>query len=47
LQLCSLSPSRHELLLRSASIGQAAVLDHQVFPLPQIIFILNLSLKTL
>jgi hypothetical protein len=45
LQLCSLS--RREPFLKSASLGQGAVLDRRVFSLSQIIFILYLSLKTL
>jgi hypothetical protein len=43
--VCSLSPSQREPFLRSASLGQCAVLDHRVFSLPQIIFILYLPLK--
>jgi hypothetical protein len=45
LQVCSLPPSRHESFLRSAFLGQGVVLDHQVFLLSQIVFILYLSLK--
>jgi hypothetical protein len=45
LQLCSLS--RRESFLKSASLGQGAVIDRRVFSLSQIIFILYLSLKTL
>jgi hypothetical protein len=30
LQVCSLSPSRRELFLRSASLGQGAILDRRV-----------------
>jgi hypothetical protein len=41
----SLSPCRHEPFLKSASLGQGAILDHQVFLLLQIIFILYLPLK--
>jgi hypothetical protein len=47
LQMCYLSPSRRESFLRSVSLGQGAVLNHRVFSLPQIIFILNVPLKTL
>jgi hypothetical protein len=43
----SLSRSRREPFLKSTSEGQDAVLDHRVFFLPQIIFILYLPLKTL
>jgi hypothetical protein len=32
---CSLSPYRCEPFLRSASLGQGAVLDRRVFSLPQ------------
>jgi hypothetical protein len=47
LQVCSLSPSRREPFLKLTSLGQGAVLDHRVFFLLQIVFILYLPLKTL
>jgi hypothetical protein len=45
LQVCSLSPSRHEPFLRSASLRQGAILNRRVFSLLQIIFIFYLPLK--
>jgi hypothetical protein len=43
---CSLSPSWREPFLRLASLVQDVILDRRMFSLPQIIFILNLLLKT-
>jgi hypothetical protein len=45
--VCSLSPSQCEPFLRSASVGQGVILDHRVFVLSQIVFILYLLLQTL
>jgi hypothetical protein len=47
LQVCSLSPYRRELLLRSAFLVKGAVLDRRVCSLPQNVFILYLPLKIL
>jgi hypothetical protein len=35
LQVCSLSPYQREPFLRSACLGQGAILDRQMFSLPQ------------
>jgi hypothetical protein len=45
LHVCSLSPSRCEPFLKSASLGQGVILDRRVFSISQIIFILYLPLK--
>jgi hypothetical protein len=45
LQVCSLSPSRREPFLESASLGHGVVLDRRVFSLPQVHFILFFRLK--
>jgi hypothetical protein len=44
LHVFSLSPSRREPFLRSASLWQGAVLNHRVFPFSQNILILYLPL---
>jgi hypothetical protein len=47
LQVFSLSPYRREPFLRSAFLGQGAVLNHLVPSLPQNVFVLYLPVKTL
>jgi hypothetical protein len=37
LHVCSLSPSRREAFLRSASLGQGVILDRRVFFILQIV----------
>jgi hypothetical protein len=41
LQVCSISPFQREPLLRSASLGQGAILDRGVFASAKMYFILS------
>jgi hypothetical protein len=43
LQMCSLSPVRRELFLKSTSLGKGAVLDHGVFASAKMYFTLSFT----